>query len=129
MTEMRAAKVRGIANDIPPQDVTLGNTSGELAVVGWGSTFGPVRQAVKQAIGEGKSVSHIHLRYLNPFPHNLGDLLASFERILVPEMNSGQLVTMIRSNYLLPAVGLPKVSGKPFKVREVAEGVQSILER
>ena len=127
MTEMRAAKIRGIANDIPLQEVTLGSTSGELAVVGWGSTFGPARQAVKLEIEKGRSVSHIHLRYLNPFPNNLGDLLGSFEHILVPEMNTGQLVTMIRSNYLLPAVGLPKVSGKPFKVREVTAGIRSIL--
>ncbi len=127
MTEMRAAKIRGIANDIPLQEVTLGSASGELAVVGWGSTFGPARQAVKLEIEKGRSVSHIHLRYLNPFPNNLGDLLGSFEHILVPEMNTGQLVTMIRSNYLLPAVGLPKVSGKPFKVREVTAGIRSIL--
>ncbi len=129
MTEVRAAKVAGIAADIPLQDVSTGEESGELAVVGWGSTFGPIRQAVKKARETGRRVSHIHVRYLSPFPRNLGDLLGQYDRVLVPEMNTGQLVTMLRSTYLVPAVGLPKVSGKPFKVREVAAGIESALER
>jgi 2-oxoglutarate ferredoxin oxidoreductase subunit alpha len=128
MTNVRIAKVAGIAEDIPAQSVTLGADRGHAAVVGWGSTFGPIRQAVKKARAEGREVSHIHLRYLNPFPRNLGELLQGFERILVPEMNAGQLVTMLRSSYLLPAVGLPKVSGKPFKVREITAGIDSLLE-
>jgi 2-oxoglutarate ferredoxin oxidoreductase subunit alpha len=128
MTDVRLAKVAGIADDIPQQSVTLGNETGELALVGWGSTFGPIRQAVKKARAEGRQVSHIHLRYLNPFPRNLGALLQGFNHILVPEMNAGQLVTMLRSTYLVPAVGLPKVSGKPFKVREVTAGIESLLE-
>jgi 2-oxoglutarate ferredoxin oxidoreductase subunit alpha len=128
MTEIRTAKVAGIADDIPPQEVTLGAQRGEIAIVGWGSTFGPIRQAVKKATGEGRKVSHIHIRYLNPFPRNLGDLLQGFNHILVPEMNTGQLVTMLRSTYLLPAVGLPKVSGKPFKVREITAEIESLLE-
>ncbi len=128
MTEVRAAKIAGIARDIPPQEVSLGGGSGQMVVVGWGSTFGPIRQAVKQVRGQGYDVSHIHLRYLNPFPHNLGDLLGGFDRVLVPEMNSGQLVTMLRSTYLVPAQGLPKVSGKPFKVREVADAIRSGME-
>jgi 2-oxoglutarate ferredoxin oxidoreductase subunit alpha len=128
MTEVRAAKVAGIANDIPEQGVTLGSETGSLAVVGWGSTYGPIRQAVKEARDEGHQVSHLHLRYLNPFPRNLGDLLLGFDHVLVPEMNTGQLATMLRSTYLVPAVALPKVSGKPFKVREVGQGIRSILE-
>lgn len=127
MTEVRLAKVAGIADDIPHQSVTLGDEAGEMAVVGWGSTFGPIRQAVKKARAEGRQVSHIHIRYLNPFPRNLGELLRGFNHVLVPEMNAGQLVTMLRSTYLIPAVGLPKVSGKPFKVREVTAGIESFL--
>jgi len=127
MTDVRLAKVAGIADDIPHQSVTLGDEAGEMAVVGWGSTFGPIRQAVKKARAEGRQVSHIHIRYLNPFPRNLGELLRGFKHILVPEMNAGQLVTILRSTYLIPAVGLPKVSGKPFKVREVTAGIESLL--
>ncbi len=128
MTKLRAAKIQGISADIPLQEVTLGDDSGELVVVGWGSTFGPIRQAVKRARAEGRAISHIHLRYLNPLPRNLGSLLSAFGRLLVPEMNNGQLVTILRSSFLLPAVSLPKISGKPFKVREVTEGIRSALE-
>lgn len=92
MTDLRAGKINGIARDIPPQDVALGEATGDLAVVGWGSTWGPINQAVARARREGLSVSHIHIRYLHPFPPNLGELLRGFRRILVPEMNTGQLV-------------------------------------
>ncbi|UCG87108.1 MAG: 2-oxoacid:acceptor oxidoreductase subunit alpha [Gemmatimonadota bacterium] len=128
MTRMRAAKIHGIAADTPTQELALGDDSGDLVVVGWGSTFGPIRQAVKRARDEGRAVSHVHLRYLNPLPRNLGDLLGAFTRVLVPEMNNGQLATILRSSFLLPAISLPKISGKPFKVREVAEGIRSALE-
>jgi len=128
MTETRAAKIAGIADDIPLQEVAVGESTGKLAVVGWGSTFGALYQAVRRVRDEGYEVSHIHLRHLMPFPKNLGELLAGFDRILVPEMNNGQLVTMLRSTYLLPAEGLNKVTGKPFKVAEVADAIRSRLE-
>ncbi|HKI93870.1 MAG TPA: 2-oxoacid:acceptor oxidoreductase subunit alpha [Gemmatimonadales bacterium] len=128
MTETRAAKIAGIADDIPLQEVAVGESTGKLAVVGWGSTFGAIYQAVRRVRDEGYQVSHIHLRHLMPFPKNLGELLAGFDRILVPEMNNGQLVTMLRSTYLLPAEGLNKVTGKPFKVAEVADAIRSRLE-
>ena len=128
MTALRAAKVAGIADDIPPQAVTLGEETGDLAVVGWGSTFGPLYQAVKRVRNEGGRVSHVHLRHLNPFPPNLGDVLSGFRRVLVPEMNNGQLVTLLRAKYLIDAEGLNKVTGKPFKVAEVAEAIRSRLE-
>jgi 2-oxoglutarate ferredoxin oxidoreductase subunit alpha len=128
MTKLRAAKVQGIAKDAPLQEVTLGDDRGDVVVVGWGSTFGPIRQAVKRAREEGGAVSHVHLRYLNPLARNLGNLLRAFKRVLVPEMNNGQLATILRSSYLLPAVSLPKISGKPFKVREVTEGIRSTME-
>jgi len=128
MTDIRAAKIANIAHDIPEQDVSLGDRTGALAVVGWGSTFGPINKAVEQARERGHSVSHIHLRYLNPFPANLGTLLGGFEKILVPEMNNGQLVTMLRSRYLVPAEGLNKVTGQPFKIADVASAIDAALE-
>ena len=128
MTETRAAKIAGIANDIPLQKVHLGGPRGRLAVVGWGSTFGAISQAVQQARAEGHDVSHIHVRYLNPFPRNLGELLKGFQRVLVPELNNGQLVQLLRAAYLVPAEGLNKVAGKPFKVSEIVRGIQAALE-
>jgi len=124
MTDTRAAKVAGIASDIPEQGVALGPTKGRLAVVGWGSTFGSIQAGVKAAREEGLDVAHIHIRYLNPFPRNLGDLLKNYERVLVPEMNAGQLVTILRSTYLLPAEGLSKVTGKPFKSAEILDAIR-----
>lgn len=128
MTEVRAAKVAGIANDIPEQEVAFGTESGALAVVGWGSTFGPIDQAVRRARADGRDVSHIHLTHLNPFPRNLHALLSSYDRIVVPEMNGGQLVKMLRADFLLPAEGLSKVSGQPFKVSEILAAIDAALE-
>lgn len=128
MTDLRAAKINGIANDIPLQEVALGDETGDLAVVGWGSTWGPIHQAVGEARARGLAVSHIHIRYLHPFPRNLGALLAGFRQVLVPEMNAGQLVTMLRSTFLVPAEGLNKVTGKPFKVGEITAAIRSRLE-
>ncbi len=128
MTDVRRAKIRGIARDIPPQQPQLGADRGQVAVVGWGSTYGPIYQAVKRLREDGIEASHIHVRHLNPFPENLGELLAGFELVLVPEMNTGQLVTMLRSEYLIPAEGLSKVSGKPFKVSEIENTVRTRLE-
>jgi 2-oxoglutarate ferredoxin oxidoreductase subunit alpha len=128
MTDVRNGKITGIAADIPLQEVSEGNETGSLAVVGWGSTYGPIKRATIQARARGFEVSHIHVRYLNPFPPNLGDLLGGFERILVAEMNAGQLVTMLRSEYVLPAEGLSKVTGRPFKVAEVLDAITATLE-
>ncbi|MBI2402202.1 MAG: 2-oxoacid:acceptor oxidoreductase subunit alpha [Gemmatimonadetes bacterium] len=127
MTRVRAAKIAGIAHDVPLQETALGSPHGKLAVVGWGSTYGPILQAVRQAREDGLDVSHIHLRYLSPFPRNLGALLQGFERVLVPEMNNGQLVTLLRAAYLIPARGLNKIQGKPFKVREILAAIHSAL--
>jgi 2-oxoglutarate ferredoxin oxidoreductase subunit alpha len=129
MTEVRAAKIAGIAKDIPLQAVQLGEERGALAVVGWGSTYGPIYQAVAAARADGLDVSHIHIRYLSPFPRNLGELLNGFDQILVPEMNSGQLVTLLRSSYLVPAEGLNKVMGKPFRISEIAQAIRSRLAK
>jgi 2-oxoglutarate ferredoxin oxidoreductase subunit alpha len=128
MTDLRAAKVAGIAKDIPEQGVELGPSSGRLAVVGWGSTYGPINRAVSNLAARGLEVSHIHLRHLSPLPRNLGELLGGFDRVLVPEMNTGQLLTLLRSAYLLPAEGLHKVTGKPFKIAEIEQAVLERLE-
>jgi 2-oxoglutarate ferredoxin oxidoreductase subunit alpha len=99
MTKARADKIAGIADDIPEQAVALGEDHGELAVVGWGSTFGAIHRAVQIARDEGRDVSHIHVRYLSPFPRNLGELLRRYDRVLVPEMNNGQLVKRARNTW------------------------------
>ncbi|MGH7607483.1 MAG: 2-oxoacid:acceptor oxidoreductase subunit alpha, partial [Gemmatimonadales bacterium] len=125
MTAARAAKIAGIARDVPLQAVALGEDHGALAVVGWGSTFGPIHQAVKIARDEGRDVSHIHVRYLSPFPRNLGELLRRYDRVLVAEMNNGQLVKLLRAEYLVPAEGLSKVTGKPFRVTEIAQKIRA----
>jgi 2-oxoglutarate/2-oxoacid ferredoxin oxidoreductase subunit alpha len=129
MTDIRAGKVAGIARDIPLQDVSVGPRTGRIAVVGWGSTFGPIHQAVAALVAEGHSVAQIHLRYLNPFPRNLGELLRGFECVLVPEMNNGQLVTLLRAEYLVPAEKVTKVTGKPFRISELVETIRARLER
>jgi len=129
MTNVRVKKIEGIADDIPLQSVEVGTDSGQLAVVGWGSTYGPIRTAVRNLRAEGKAVSHIHLRYINPMPKNLGELLARFDKVLVPEMNMGQLSTILRDRFLVPAEGLHKVTGKPFRIVEIEDGIRASLEK
>jgi len=129
MTDIRAAKIDGIANDIPLQDVEQGNESGRLAVVGWGSTHGPISRAVGNMRDLGHDVSHIQLRHIWPLPRNLGDLLGGFDQVLVPEMNNGQLVTVLRAEYLVPAEPLNKVNGQPFKIAEIEAAIQDRLDR
>jgi 2-oxoglutarate ferredoxin oxidoreductase subunit alpha len=127
MTNVRAAKVAGIANFIPEQTVE-GPDSGDLLVISWGGTYGSVRTAVRQVISEGKIVAHCHLRYMNPFPRNLGAILKKYKRVLVPELNMGQLRFLLRNQFLVDAKGLNKVQGKPFLISEVAEAIRSALE-
>ncbi len=125
MTDLRVGKVAGIADDIPLQEVDLGEDSGKLAVVGWGSTFGAIHQGVKRARLEGLDVSHIHVRYLNPLPRNLGELLGRFDEILVPEMNTGQFARLLRAEFLLDVESLSKVSGQPFKIGEILAAIHA----
>jgi len=127
MTDIRRAKVEGVANYVPDQTVELGNESGKLVVVGWGSTFGPIHQAVRRARARGHDVSHVHIRHIWPLPRNLGDLLGSYEKILVPEMNTGQLKTVLRDQYLVDARPLNKVSGQPFRIAEIEAAIESAL--
>jgi 2-oxoglutarate ferredoxin oxidoreductase subunit alpha len=127
MTDIRQNKVLGIADHIPDQDVTLGEAGGKLAIVGWGSTFGPIHQAVRRMRARGHDVHHIHIRHIWPLPKNLGDLLKSYEKILVPEMNTGQLKTVLRDQYLVDARPLNKVSGQPFRIAEIEAAIESAL--
>ncbi len=127
MTNLRAAKIDGIAEDIPEQAVDQGEAGASLAVVGWGSTYGPISRAVHNMRNEGFDVAHVHLRYIWPLPRNLGDLLGSFSQVLVPEMNNGQLVTLLRAQYLVPAEGLNKVTGKPFLINELERAIRGRL--
>ncbi|MBM87553.1 MAG: 2-oxoglutarate ferredoxin oxidoreductase subunit alpha [Gammaproteobacteria bacterium] len=128
MTDLRKAKVEGISNDIPLQQVSYGNHSGKLAVLGWGSTFGAIHQAVKTAVGKGLDVSHIHVRYLSPMPSNLGQLLSNFEAVIIPEMNTGQFIRMVRSEFLIDADGVNKIAGQPFKIQEILDAIYKKLK-
>jgi 2-oxoglutarate ferredoxin oxidoreductase subunit alpha len=128
MTKVRAAKIDGIANDIPEQKVEAGGDTGKLAVVGWGSTFGAINQAVGRCIEDGLSVSHIHIRHISPFPKNLGDLLGGFEKVMVPEMNNGQLVHVLRDKYLVDAESITQITGQPFKVSTLERDIRSRIE-
>ncbi len=127
MTDARKAKVDGIAAHIPSQSVTLGEEGGALVVVGWGSTFGPIHQAVRRMRAKGFDVSHVHLRHIWPMPENLGDLLRGYGRILVPEMNTGQLKTLLRDQFLVDARPLNKVSGQPFRIAEIEAAIERAL--
>ena len=126
MTELREWKIRSIANDIPPLEVD-GDPGAELLVLGWGSTFGAIRAAAKRVRKDGLEVATAHLRYLNPFPANLGEVLNEYRYILIPEVNMGQLRKLIRADFLVPAMGFNKVKGLPFRVSEVENKIREIL--
>ena len=126
MTHTRAAKVAKIAERIPPQDL-FGPPDGDLLVVSWGGTYGACHTAVRRCQEAGHRVSHAHLRYLNPFPANLGELLRSFRTVLVPELNTGQIRMLLRAEYLVDCKGLNKVQGKPFTVTELVEAISAHL--
>nr|MCU0872608.1 2-oxoacid:acceptor oxidoreductase subunit alpha [Pirellulaceae bacterium] len=126
MVKLRAQKVENIALDIPLQEVQ-GPAAGDLLVLSWGGTYGACVTGVQQCQAEGLSVAHAHLRYLNPFPANLGEILANYDKILIPEWNMGQLKSLIRDKYLVDTQGLNKVKGKPFNVEEVVAGIRRIL--
>ena len=126
MTDVRQQKVDNIADAIPEQAV-VGPENGDLLVVSWGGTFGACTTAVERCQREGLSVAHAHLRYLNPFPRNLGDLLSRYQRILVPELNMGQLRAILRAKFLVDAEGLNKVQGKPFAVTEIVDKIKTLL--
>ena len=128
MTDVRFAKIDRIADDVPAQRIDQGDEGGRLVVVGWGSTYGPISRAVGNCRADGLGVAHIHLRYIWPLPANLAELLTGFDQVLVPEMNHGQLRTLLRSEYLVPAIGLNKVTGKPFTISEIETAIRNRLE-
>lgn len=123
MTELRQAKVDSVAEFIPEQSIEVGEDNGPLVVIGWGSTYGPIFQATRQT-----GVSFLHLRYLNPLPGNLGAILARFDKVLVPEMNNGQLSTLLRDKLGTDPVSFSKVSGQPFLIAELVDRIESELE-
>jgi 2-oxoglutarate ferredoxin oxidoreductase subunit alpha len=127
MVRLRAAKVEAVADDIP-NAVPAGDQSGDLLIVAWGSTHGPITAALKTAREKGQSVGHVHLRHLNPLPKNLGDVLKRYKHVLVPEMNMGQLVMILRAKFLVDAQGYNKIQGKPFKQIEIEQKIDEILE-
>jgi 2-oxoglutarate ferredoxin oxidoreductase subunit alpha len=126
MVLLRQEKVDRATADIPLVEV-FGAKTGKVLVLGWGSTYGSITSAVERLQGEGKSVSSAHLRHLNPFPKNLGEVLAGFETVIIPEMNLGQLCTMIRAKYMVPAIAFSKVKGRPFQIREIVGKVEEYL--
>lgn len=127
MVHLRAEKIARIANDIPDIQVH-GEPEGQVLVVGWGGTCGAITAAVEEMQNRKVSVSSIHLRYLNPFPKNLGDVLSRFEKVLVAELNLGQLAMLIRSKFMIPAISYTKVMGKPFKISELIDKIEETLE-
>jgi 2-oxoglutarate ferredoxin oxidoreductase subunit alpha len=126
MTRLRARKVAGIAADIPKLEVDR-QEGAELLVLSWGGTYGPVAAGVRRVRNGGGSVDHAHLKYLNPFPSNTGEVLRSYERVLVPEMNTGQLLKLVRADFLVDAVGYNRVRGLPFRASELEDAILSLL--
>jgi 2-oxoglutarate ferredoxin oxidoreductase subunit alpha len=126
MTVLRRDKVAGIADDIADQEV-FGPPSGDLLIVGWGSTYGALRSAAERLQAEGKSVAHAQIRHLFPFPRNLGEVLRSYRTVLVPELNLGQLWFVLRGTYLVDVVGYGRVRGKPFRITEIVDEANRLL--
>lgn len=127
MVHLRQQKIEKIADYIPLAHVDSGKEKAKLCVLGWGSTSGAIKTAVRELIAEGHDVAHVHLRYVNPFPKNLGELLKGFDKVLIPEMNLGQLCQLIRAKYLIPAVNYSKVQGLPFAVDELKAKIVETL--
>jgi 2-oxoglutarate/2-oxoacid ferredoxin oxidoreductase subunit alpha len=127
MVRTRAEKVEGIAQDIP-EIVPEGDPSGDLLIVAWGSTAGPITAAMKPMREKGHRIGHVHLRYLNPLPRNLGDILKRYKKVLVPEMNMGQLVMLLRAKFLVDAESYGKIQGKPFKQSEIEAKIEELLD-
>jgi 2-oxoglutarate ferredoxin oxidoreductase subunit alpha len=127
MSRLRVAKITGIANDIPKVEVDDPDGNAELLVLGWGSTYGAILAGIRRVRTAGRSVAHAHLRHLNPFPSNLGEVLRRYPKVLVPEMNLGQLVKLVRAEFLVDAKGLNKMRGKPFAAEEIERAIWELL--
>ena len=127
MTDIRQEKVANIASDIPPTWLE-GDEDGDLLIVGWGSTWGAITSAVKQAREEGHKVAHAHLIHINPFPEDLGSVLSRFKTVICPEMNMGQLSRLLRAEYLVDVESINKVEGQPFTTGELYDKILEILK-
>jgi 2-oxoglutarate ferredoxin oxidoreductase subunit alpha len=128
MTDIRADKVLGVAASYAPVELEQGARGAALGIVGWGSTYGPIAQAVRRARGRGLDVAHVHIRHIWPLPNDLGELLRSFGKVIVPEMNKGQLKTLLRDQFLVDCQPLTKVSGQPFKILEIEAAIEEALD-
>jgi 2-oxoglutarate ferredoxin oxidoreductase subunit alpha len=129
MTRLRAQKVAGIASDIPELEVDDPEGEASVLVLGWGGTYGPIAAACRRVRRAGHAVAHAHLRHLNPFPRNTGDVLRRYDQVLIPEMNLGQLLKLVRAEFLVDAVGYNRVSGLPLRAAEVADAITALVER
>lgn len=129
MTRIRSQKILGIAKEVPPQEIGHGDESGDIVVVGWGASYGPLRMATKRARDRGVSVSHVHLRHIWPLPENLGEVLSKFKKVLVAEMNTGQLLVLLRAHLLIDAKGLNKITGRPFRIFDLLEEILAEANR
>jgi len=127
MVKVRQAKVDKIADFIPLQKIDSGEESGSVLLLSWGSTYGAVKTATRDLLREGKSVSHAHVKYLNPLPKNLGDLISKFDKVIMPEMNNGQFIKIVRGKFLVDAIGLNKIKGLPFATSEIVAKVNEVL--
>ena len=127
MVRLRAQKIAGIAKDIPELEVDDPDGDAELLVLGWGGTYGPIAAGVRRVLRKGHSVAQAHLHYLNPFPRNTGEVLGQYERVLIPEMNLGQLLKLVRAEFLVDAVGYNRVRGVPLKAVELEEAIEAML--
>jgi 2-oxoglutarate ferredoxin oxidoreductase subunit alpha len=127
MTDIRANKVLGVAASYAPIETEQGAPGAALGIVGWGSTFGPIAQAVRRARARGVDVAHVHIRHIWPLPNDLGELLRSFGKVIVPEMNKGQLKTLLRDQFLVDCQPVTKVSGQPFKIAEIEAAIEEAL--
>lgn len=129
MVKTRAEKIAKIANFLPKQTLAAGESEGEVLVLGWGSTYGAIKTAVTELVEEGYKVAHAHLKYINPMPSNLGEILASYKKVIIPELNDAQMVHIIRSRYLIPAIPYNKIKGMPFSVEEIRNKVKEIYNQ
>jgi 2-oxoglutarate/2-oxoacid ferredoxin oxidoreductase subunit alpha len=129
MTRLRAQKVAGIASDIPELEVDDPDGDARVLVLGWGGTYGPIAAACRRVRNGGRKVAHAQLRHLNPFPRNTGEVLRRYDRVLVPEMNLGQLLKLVRAEFLVDAVGYNRVSGLPLRAAEVADAIEALVDQ
>jgi 2-oxoglutarate ferredoxin oxidoreductase subunit alpha len=126
MVHLRAAKVAAVVQDVPDA-IPAGDPDGDLLLVGWGSTYGSITAALRAQRDKGRRIGHVHLRHLNPLPRNLAEVMARYRKVVVPEMNMGQLVWMLRAKYLVDAQGFNKIQGKPFKQSEIEAKIEEVL--